>query len=212
MRTGPLIVCLLVAVGALIGAPERASGQAQESMETYFAGEKRGGATLAVMGTAGLAIGTVLVTRDSDLARGAGYATLGIGGVHLAAGAFVYLVSHRRIGESTRQIAKDEGAFVTRERERMDGVALQFRILKLVEIGLIAGGSAMAVYAHQTDHNLLAGFGIGIAVESVATLVFDIVAARRAGRYIKALDALTIGLIETHDDTRTGALVVRGHF
>lgn len=178
-----VIAALLVAI-----APGRAAGEpTRAAMESYFAGEKRGGLVLAGMGAAGLGTGAILVTRDSDLARGAGYPALAIGAAHLAAGVFVYLSSDRRIDRFGPAIDRDPTAFAAAERERIAGVRRQFLILKIVEGALIAGGTAAAIYGLSDDRDLAAGIGIGIAAEATATLIFDIVADRRAAHYLGAL-------------------------
>lgn len=156
-------------------------------METYFAGEKRGGLILVGMGAAGIGAGAVLLSGDSDFARGAGYPALGIGVVHVAAGIFVYVTSEGRIARFGPEIDRDPAAFVAAERRRVEGVRTQFLILKIVEGALIAGGTAALIYGLKSDDDLVAGIGVGVAAEAAATLVFDVVADRRAGRYLDAL-------------------------
>ena len=173
---------LLVAIG---WSPAAASPQ--PAMESYFDGEKRGGLILVGMGAAGVGAGALLVSRDSDLARGAGYPALGIGVVHLAAGVFVYVTSARRVEAFTAEINRDPAAFIAAERERMQGVRTQFLVLKIVEGALIAGGAAAVVYGLSQDDDLVAGIGLGVAAEATATLLFDIVADRRAVRYLDRL-------------------------
>lgn len=163
----------------------------RDAMEGYFAGEKRGGVILVGMGAAGVATGAALLTRDSDLARGAGYPALALGAAHLAAGIFVYVASDRRIDKFNGEIDRDPAAFARTERERMGGVRAQFLILEIVEGALIAGGIGAAIYGLSSDEDLVAGIGVGVAAEAAATLVFDIVADRRARHYIDALGSFT---------------------
>jgi hypothetical protein len=199
---------MLVILVALAASRSSASADelgTQAAMEDYFAGEKSGGLALIGMGAVGLGTGAFLVTRDSDVARGAGYATLTVGTLHAAAGLFVYIASARRISTFTGEIEADESAFRVREARRVTGVGKQFLALEIVEGVLIAGGTGAAIYGLSTDRDVLAGVAIGVAAESAATLVFDIIAARRAKRYRSALRAPSV-VIEP--DSRHGGLRV----
>lgn len=183
-----LVVAVMLVATRAARADERATATA--AMTDYFAGEKRGGFVLAGMGLAGAGAGIALFAtseRDSA-ARGMSYPLLGMGAVHLAAGVFVYIASRGRERTFASEIATDPRAWSARERKRMTGVARQFKALKVVEVILIAGGLAMGGVGHSTDRPRLAGIGYGLALEAAATLVFDVVAARRAETYRGALD------------------------
>ncbi len=117
----------------------------------------------------------------------AAYPTLGFGVAHFAAGVFVTLSSVKRIRGFARDIQRDPESWIGREKKRMRGVSTQFLVLKVVEGVGIASGIGMAVYGHETDRKTLTGVGIALAGEMAATLIFDVVAARRASRYRRAL-------------------------
>lgn len=181
---------VLAAPNAAAADPDRAT--ATDAMETYFAGEKRGGWVLIGLGAAGLASGGALLSRDADTLEGLSYPLLGFGLLHAAAGVFVYLSSNKRIDDFGEQIGADPGAFAAAESSRIDGVHTQFRILKAVEIVLVGGGLTMAIVGQRTDRDRLTGFGLGLAIEAAATLVFDVWAARRARRYDARLSSLAV--------------------
>jgi hypothetical protein len=212
MRAPLLLAATLAAVLLLRATPASADQPDWEpeyswtsgAMHQYFAGEKRGGWILVAMGAAGLGSGGVLVTRDSDIARGASYPLLGVGALHVIAGIFVYLSSNRRIDTFEKEISDDSRGFAHREQARIKGVRRQFLILKITEVVLIAGGGAMIAVGERTDRPRLTGVGIGVAIEAAATLVFDIVAARRAARYQQRLGEIHVAFI---DDARTGTLL-----
>jgi hypothetical protein len=199
-------IAVLVALAASTSIAHADPASTREAMEDYFAGEKRGGLILAGMGAVGLAGATVLYLDEGARARGASYVLGGIGLAHAAAGAFVWIASNRRIDKFTAEIAADEAAFVATESRRMKGVSRQFTILEIVEVIGIAGGITLAVVGNQTDRPRLEGAGYALAGEMAATLVFDIFAARRAGRY-------RTQLVPTVDPTtRTSLLSIVGSF
>ena len=177
-----------------LGSTARADSD-RDAMNDYFAGEITGGWVLMGMGAAGLGTGAYLYADGGDVARGASYVTLGMGTVHLAAGIYINVASRIRRRVYTTAIAKAPGPWRALEQKRMRGVSTQFFALKLVEVGLIAGGATMAVVGRTQDHPRLEGAGYALAGEAAATLLFDIVAARRASRYRARLAATPEGAV-----------------
>jgi hypothetical protein len=180
-----VIACLAAPARAEPPAP-RLETTADTAMRDYFAGERTGGYVLIGMGAVGLAAGGLLYAEGGDYTRGMSYSLLGVGALHVAAGAFVNLSSARRVRVFAGEIDDDLEAWVPRESKRMRGVSTQFLTLKIVETVLIAGGTTVAI-VYRDDRPRLAGAGLGIAIEMASTLLFDIVAARRAHRYRHAL-------------------------
>lgn len=153
------------------------------AMTDYYDGEIAGGWTLMGMGAAGLTAGGFLYADDGPRARGASYVAFGFGAAHLAAGIYINVAS--RVREHAYRIAIDKAPqpWLAYEGHRMRGVSTQFLVLKIVEVALIAGSGTMAVIGNTTDRPRLEGAGYALAAEAAATLVFDIIAARRAHRY-----------------------------
>lgn len=173
----------LLTVFLAMATPAAADSDMRDAMSDYFDGEITGGWILTGMGAAGLGTGAYLVADGGDVARGAAYVTLGMGTLHLAAGIYINVASRVRRRAYHLAIDKAPGAWRALEQKRMRGVATQFLVLKIVEVALIAGGGTLAVVGHTQDHPRLEGAGYALAAEAAATLVFDIVAARRAARY-----------------------------
>ncbi len=174
-------------------APPADKEPALGAMKAYFRGEIYGGFTLIGMGVAGLSLGGALyATADGrDSFTYASYPLLGLGSLHLLAGVFVNVSSVRRIGKFGKTIDVDPEDWVRREEKRMRGVEKQFLVLKIVEGVGIAGGIGLAAYGRETDRPKLTGFALAFAGECLATLIFDVVAARRAKRYRTALGKIT---------------------
>jgi len=174
-------------------------------MEDYFGGEITGGWVLMGMGAAGLTAGGILIADGGDRAAGASYVAFGFGAAHLVAGVYVNIASRirRRVyGIAIASEHRKTGAnkvFVAAESRRMNGVSTQFLVLKIVEVALIAGGGTMAYLGNTSDRPRLEGAGYALAAEAAATLLFDIVAARRAHRYRARLGESSIDLHVTAD-------------
>jgi hypothetical protein len=183
-----LIVLALLAHSARAETP----AEAKAIMQDYFDGEKTGGYVLVGMGIAGVASGTFLLRAHCEVRQGMAYPLLAAGALQLAAGVYIGIASDNRIDKFGKEIDRDGQAWTVRERDRMDGVQTQFTVLKLVEIGLVAGGAGLAYYGYKKRHLRLEGAGIGIAIEAAATLLFDIWASRRADDYAGNLGGIDI--------------------
>jgi hypothetical protein len=183
-----LIVLALLAHTARAETP----AEAKAIMRDYFDGEKTGGYVLVGMGIAGVASGTFLLKADCEVRQGMSYPLLAAGALQLAAGVYIGVASDNRIADFGKEIDRDGQAWTLRERDRMDGVQTQFTVLKLVELGLVAGGAGLAYYGYRTRRLRLEGAGIGIAIEAAATLLFDIWASRRADDYRDKLGGVDI--------------------
>jgi hypothetical protein len=179
----------LIVLLAVMPAVARAD-PASDAMHEYFEGEQTGSYVLAGMGTAGIVGGALLLRSDSPRAQGAGYSFLAMGGLHVAAGAFIYAVSARRIDKFTDQIAQDRSTWIAEESKRMSSVSTQLTALKIAELVVVAGGFALAGIGHRYDRPRLVGAGLALSLEMSATFVFDIFASRRAHMYRDSLSTL----------------------
>lgn len=188
-------MCALVVIAGLFTASTARAetpAEAKSIMKDYFDGEKTGGYVLVGLGLGGIAAGSFLLKDDCKVRQGMSYPLLAVGTLHVIAGIYIGTVSDRRIADFNREIDVDGQTWTMRERERMDGVSTQFTFLKLVEVGLVAGGAGLAYYGYKTGRPRAQGAGIGIAIEAAVTLAFDLWASRRADAYADRLDTLEI--------------------
>lgn len=183
------LVCIVLAASI---AHAETPMEAKSIMRDYLDGEKVGGYVLVGMGAAGITSGTFLLKAHCPIRRGMAYPLITVGALHVVAGVYIGMASDKRIDDFGTEIDRDGQAWTERERERMDGVNTQFTVLKLVEVGLIAGGAGLAYYAYRKGRPKLEGVGIGIAIEAAATLAFDVWASHRASDYKDRLDKLQI--------------------
>ncbi|MDQ3334464.1 MAG: hypothetical protein M4D80_04840 [Myxococcota bacterium] len=174
---------LLTVVIIALTAPLAHADTPRDAMEDYLAGEINGGWILTGMGVGGLITGGVLIAGDGDRAQGASYVTFGFGAAHLIAGVYVNVASRVRRRVYRIAINKAPQVWVEVESQRMKGVSTQLLVLKIVEVVLIAGGGTMAYLGNTKERPQLEGAGYALAAEAAATLLFDIVASRRASRY-----------------------------
>jgi hypothetical protein len=191
--------CWILAVVLAVTTGSALADTPRDAMNDYFAGEVTGGWTLMGMGAIELTAGGILIADGGDRARGASYVSFGFGAAHLIAGVYVNVVS--RVRRRVYRIAIDKAPqiWLEAERMRMKGVSKQLLILKIVEVVLIAGGGALAVVGNQQDRPQLEGAGYALAIEAGATLLFDIVASRRASRYRDRLGASALDIGMTTD-------------
>ena len=164
-------------------------------MQDYFDGEITGGWTLMGMGTANFVATGFLFADGSDRAQGGAYVTLGFGVAHLAAGIYVNIASRVRKRLYRTAIEKAPKLWMIAEGQRMKGVSTQFLVLKIVEVVLIAGGGTMAYIGNSKDKPQLEGAGYALVVDAAATLLFDIIASRRAKRYRASLTEIDLNII-----------------
>ena len=183
------IVALVIATSV---AHAETPMEAKSIMRDYFDGEKTGGYILVGMGAAGITSGTFLLKAHCPVRRGMAYPLITVGALHVVAGVYIGMASDKRIDDFGNEIDRDGQAWTLRERDRMDGVTTQFTVLKLVEVGLVAGGAGLAYWAYRKGRPKLEGVGVGIAIEAAATLAFDLWASSRASDYKDRLDKLQI--------------------
>jgi hypothetical protein len=183
---------LLVLVLAAGVAHAETPMEAKSIMRDYLDGEKVGGYVLVGVGVAGITTGTFFRTAHCPVRRGMSYPLITVGALHVIAGVYIGMASDKRIDDFGTEIDRDGQAWTMRERDRMDGVTTQFTVLKLVEVGLIAGGAGLAYYAYRNGRPKLEGVAAGFAIEAAATLAFDLWASHRASEYKDRVDKLQI--------------------
>jgi hypothetical protein len=157
-----------------------------EALVRYFAAEKQGSLVFVAVGLASV-VAAVLLLRTAW--RGAAYpfALLGLGAA--VVGTTVWLRTDRQVAGLQATLDRSSADLRAAEVPRMERVQRSFRVIKVVEMVLLAGGLALAFVFPRGA--LLHGVGAGLAMQAAILLFLDLVASRRADDYLDALRRLT---------------------
>lgn len=164
------------------------------AMVTYFRGERLGGVGFASVGASSLIAGGLMLGSSSDFWKGMSYPLLGLGGIQFLVGSVTLFSPTLRMRRFKKQMRADASGYRATEGKRMRGVRLTFKLLFITEIVVAAAGAGMAIYGSRTDRDVLAGIGAGLSAQALLLLLQDSLAARRAGRYLDALNDFRVAI------------------
>lgn len=188
LRIAPLLaVCLLTFAPALGRAQHTERQHMTLLMEDYFGGEKSQAYVFLGAGLAAFGTSAFLFTRPDDLAHGAAYPVLVVGVLEATAGTVLLAATGGRVAERKRQIESDPAGFKSAEQARMEGVMKQFSWIEYIEIASALTGLGLYTYGEVGKRPVVAGVGIGLALQSTVMLGLDFLADRRGQRYVNAL-------------------------
>jgi len=158
-----------------------------DHMNDWFEGEQNEAYVFLGAGVLSLGGGTYLATRDQDLARGAGWTMIAVGGLMTIFSITYSLSLSPRHDELKEQLADDPARYKREETERMEAIADRFVAYRWTEIGLVAIGAGLITYGLLEDHDTVTGVGIALASEAAVVLGLDYFAERRAHTYLDHL-------------------------
>jgi hypothetical protein len=164
-------------------------------MRAYFWGEKWEGPFFMGVGAAGIVAGSALIAQRDDFMRGAGYPLLIVGAVQALAGGIIFFRTDAQLARLERLLDRSPAGLRETELKRIRRINLQFELLAAAESMLIVGGSITASLGAARNSDLLKGVGLGLVIESVATLTLDLFAAQRALRYTSSLTRFDVALL-----------------
>lgn len=164
-------------------------------MRAYFWGEKWEGPFFMGVGAAGIVAGSALAAQDNDFMRGTGYPMIAVGAVQALAGAIIFFRTDTQLARLERLLDQNPSELRERELTRIRRINLQFELLAAAESMLIVGGGITASLGAARKNDLLKGIGLGLVIESVATLTLDLFAAQRALRYTNSLTRFDVALL-----------------
>lgn len=152
----------------------------------YFQAEERAGGLFVALGAAALALAGWFFVGEHPL-RAALWPLGAIGLLQILVGANVYLRTERQLRALVRRLNSDPADFRRHEAGRMTTVQRRFRLLRQLELILIAVGLLLVL--RGTDWAPWGpGVGWGLLVQSVVTFAFDHFAERRGAEYLAAIE------------------------
>jgi hypothetical protein len=182
-----LSACLLSLAPALARAEPTERQHMSLLMENYFTGEKSQAYVFLGAGVAALGTSALLFTRSDKMAQGAAYPVAIVGLLEATVGTILLARTDGQIAERKRQIASDPVGFKSAEHARMSQVMKRFAWVEYIEIGAALTGLGLYAYGEADKHPLVAGVGIGLALQSTVLLGLDFLADRRGQPYLDAL-------------------------
>lgn len=182
-----LSACLLSFAPAVARAEPTERQHMTLLMENYFAGEKSQAYVFLGTGVAALGMSALLFTRSDEMARGAAFPVAVVGLLEATVGTILLARTEGQIAERKRQITSDPVGFKYAEHDRMSQVMKRFSWVEYIEIGAALTGLGLFAYGEADKHPLVAGVGIGLALQSTVLLGLDFLADRRGQPYLAAL-------------------------
>lgn len=187
-RIVPFFLAVAVyAVAPLAHADDSPVGKQEVDgdMHSYYGGERASAYVVMTLGALAVGGGVVLVTRDTDFARGFGVPLIALGALE-GIGAVVYAF---QVGAEIRHyqssIDRSGDAFRAEELEHMRGTRSRFVWYLAAEIGLSVIGAGIATYGFASDQDLWKGVGLGVASIALPFVLIDSINDARAGAYEK---------------------------
>lgn len=147
----------------------------------YFAAEKRGAMVLLAGGVIGVGVAAAMMMVPNAFA-GAGIPLVALGLLAVGIGSGVWARTDHQVTWLADQLQRSAVAAAAIEVPRMERVRRSFRIAFAFEVLVIAAGVGLS--AAFRSNPLLFSAGLGCIVAGMLLLVFDLVADRRAARYL----------------------------
>lgn len=170
----PLVLCL---AASLAFAQELTpTDQVRVQMHEYYRGERLSGFVPFVgSGVGSVVAGTLLLTSNTTLGRGAGWTNLSFGVLEIVAGLYFAFSSYGKERALDAALTANPAEFAKSERERVARGALS-----------VGGGVFAGLGALRRD-DLMLGVGLGFAVQGLVMFLLDWAVLDRAHAYSTAL-------------------------
>jgi hypothetical protein len=158
--------------------------QPTTEIDAYFTAERRGGFLLVAMAIAGFALAAFLWrTQSAFMAMAWPLVILGV--IEVIIGLVIALRTPGQVAALEEGLRRSPAATVSGESRRMSTINRNFRIIKVVEVAVLALGLLLAVLLPSPS--AWAAVGIGLLAEATLLLAFDTFAHHRAEVYTQWL-------------------------
>lgn len=156
-------------------------------MSSYFVAEKQESVIFVVVGL--LAIGLSLwLWMNGHRLKSMAFPLVVIALMQIVVGSTVYLRTDSQLSTLNAQLQTNPAALKTEETARMKTVMKNFSIYKAIELLLLIIGVGMIAFFQR--HNVVAGIGVGLVLQSAFTLALDVFAEARGAEYLSAIKDL----------------------
>lgn len=183
------LLLLLTLCSSLSLADGITTEQARVHLHDYYRGERLSGFVPFVgSGVGSVVAGTLLLTSNTALGRGAGWTNLSFGVLEIVAGLYFAFSSYGKERALDLALTTHPAEFARSERERVARITTRFQpILLAVEGVLAAGGGVFAGVGALTRDEMMLGIGLGFAVQGLVMFLLDWAVLDRASAYGTAL-------------------------
>lgn len=158
-----------------------------EKISSYIIAEKQESLLFMAVGILAICTAVWLWTNGHRL-KAMAFPLVGIALIQLVVGGTVYLRSDAQLAALTRQFEAAPAQFRKDESERMQVVMKSFTTYKWIEVALLATGVLLILLLQR--HDLAAGIGAGLVLQSGFMLCLDMFAESRGRDYLEAILAL----------------------
>jgi hypothetical protein len=146
----------------------------------YFTAERRGGFLLVAMAIAGFALAAFL-WRTQSIFLAMVWPLIILGVIEVIIGLVIALRTPGQVAALEEGLRTSPAATVSAETRRMSRINRNFRIIKVVEVAVIALGLLLAVLLPPPS--AWAAVGMGLLAKATLLLAFDTFAHHRAEVY-----------------------------
>ncbi len=186
---------LLLPLAASVAFAQEASpvltptDQVRLQMHEYYRGERLSGfVPFTGSGVGSLVAGSLLLSSNTELGRGAGWVNLSFGVLEVVAGLYFALSSYGKERSLDAALSANPAEFARSERERVARITNRFQPILLAVEGVIsAGGGVVAGVGALQKNDLMLGLGLGFAVQGLVMFLIDWAVLDRASAYGTAL-------------------------
>jgi hypothetical protein len=156
-------------------------------MSSYFVSEKQESAIFVVVGLLAIGLSLWLYINGHRL-KSMAYPLVVIALMQIVVGSTVYLRTNLQLSTLNTQLQTNPAALKAEETARMKNVIKNFTIYKAIEMLLLIVGVGMISFFQR--HDVIAGIGVGLILQSACTLALDIFAEARGAEYLSAIQRL----------------------
>jgi hypothetical protein len=160
-----------------------------KEISMYLTAEKQESLLFVLVGV--LAIGvSVWLWINGHRLKSMAFPLIAVALIQIVVGGSVYLRTDNQIATLSQQLISTPVIFKAEETKRMEVVMQNFKLYKVIEIGLLLAAVGILVFFKNLD--VAIGIGAGLVLQSAFMLCLDMFAEARGSDYVKALLSFAI--------------------